>query len=110
MSDYDGEERRGGHDDLGWIKKSVVGLLITLTTHLAAGIWWASSQTTKMDFVQDSLMAMREELKSSNSDRYRGSDATKDLSVINARIDRNEFRLLSMERVVYKIKEDISTK
>lgn len=100
-------ERRANYnrepEDLGWIKKALVTSIIGLTAHMAGGIWWAATQTAKVDFVQVSLDSLKQDLKDSLSDRYRSSDATKDVSVINARIDRNEVRLSNLEKAVSNI-------
>ena len=103
--EWDGKERRIDNrepEDLGWIKKALVGSLVALTAHFGGGIWWAATQTAKMDFVQQQILAMREELKDASSDRYRGQDAEKDLAVINQRIERNETRIANLEKEYYK--------
>lgn len=84
-------------EDLGWIKKALIGSIISLMANFSGGIWWAATQTAKMDFVQIQLVGLSASLKEASVDRYRGADAAKDISVLNSRIDRNEQRLASLE-------------
>lgn len=107
MPPYSGEERRQiinrEPEDLGWIKKALVGSLVALSAHFGGGIWWAATQTAKMDFVQQQILAMREELKDGSADRYRNADAVKDFSAVNARIERNESRIQALEKRIYSV-------
>ena len=90
-------ERRKDYIDLGWIKKGLMAGLFALITHFTAGIWWAATLTAKLDFVQESLLNLKIEMKDGMADRYTSRDATKDLITVNSRIDRNEVRLARLE-------------
>lgn len=103
MSDWqEGNQERRQNDrepaDLGWIKKALVTSCLALLANFAGGIWWAATQTAKMDFVQNTITAIQQDLKDASNDRYRGADALKDFTVINSRIDRVEGRVVTLER------------
>lgn len=102
MDAWDGLERRHSRkpEDLGWIKKALIGAIITLMAHFAGGIWWAATQTAKMDFLQSSLIELSQDLKDASADRYRGADAKRDFLVIQDRMERNEDRILNLENKI----------
>lgn len=91
-------DRRSGSGDIAWVKKGLFAVVIALLSHFGAGIWWAAVVTTKLDFVQSSVLNLKMEMKDGTSDRYRSSEAEKDFRVINQRMDRYEDRLINLER------------
>jgi hypothetical protein len=96
MSDWDGvKERREDYphraEDLGWVKKGVVGLAVGLSLHFIVGIFGAAYfggvVTTKLEYL---AMSMEEMKTSIRIDRYTKSEAIIDKQAIDHRFGRNE--------------------
>lgn len=91
------------HIELTWIKRIMIGFVTVLCTNLLAGVWWAATMTANMKFIQVEVTSLSNQIRETTIDRYRGSDASKDFAVVNARIERNESRLLRLEEKQTKI-------
>lgn len=94
-------ERRqiNANSDLGWLKKMAIGSLIGLLVHFAAGIWWAATLTSKVDFMQEMMNKTESNLKEKIEPLYSQADSVKDFALINSRLDAYELRLSRLENL-----------
>lgn len=90
-------------NDLIWIKRLLGSFSGVLLMHLAAGIWWAATVTTKIDVMQYNLASVKSDFQASSDDRYRLSDAKRDFSLRDVTIDKNSTKIRDLERAVWKI-------
>lgn len=76
------------------IPTAILGLITTLLFQSGVGIWWASTQTTKLDFVVDQVREMKISVDRDRAERF----TTKDASDLLKQMADHEARLRELEK------------
>lgn len=82
------------------IRYELLGIIAIMVIQTMGGIWWAASMTTDMANVKKELVNINAQILVASSDRYRAADASRDFSIIEKRLDRNEARIANLENRV----------
>lgn len=83
-----GNEKECDHWHVG--KEIPLALIFAIFTQTAAGVWWLSSVSGKLDSLSTRVQEMRDE-------RYTKNDAVRDSALVNQMIHEMDRRLLSLE-------------
>ena len=76
------------------IRFELLGVIAALVIQTAAALWSFSAMTVKVEFVQQALIEIKEDMNNRMADRYTSRDAAKDFASIKERIIRNEERIV----------------
>jgi|GEM_PF-4708436 len=84
------------------IRFELVGIIIAIAIQTFGVVWWGGSfssiVTTKIDYLQQSIAALKSDVKDNLTERYTSKDAAKDFLSIYQRVDRNDSRLTRIEQ------------
>jgi len=94
----------------GYLKvpTAILGVFIFMSAQTFGAVWWASSISTKMDFVQSTQRELKKIAEINSNTRYTAEDAMADREYINMRVLNleNHYRELEHKVTTFQSKHE----
>lgn len=83
-----------------WVNHLLVVNFAFVVTVASGAVWWASAVAGDIKHLKTDVARIEAAVSNSINDRYRVSDATRDLALRDARIQQLADRILELERKI----------